>query len=121
MNHSKKIEPRFIAGPPGTGKTHGFIVGLYKDLLPKYHPDKIVILSHTNVAANQIRDAILQIPEIKERGFTQKSMKYKICTIHSYCRNRLLRKEKVLLRHIYLKIKKLKHRELKLQTLFRKH
>ena len=88
------MKPRFIAGPPGTGKTHGFIVGLYKDLLPKYHPDKIVILSHTNVAANQIRDAILQIPEIKERGFTQKSMKYKICTIHSYCRNRLLRKEK---------------------------
>ena len=88
------MKPRFIAGPPGTGKTHGFIVGLYKDLLPKYHPDKLVILSHTNVAANQIREAILQIPEIKERGFTQKSMKYKICTIHSYCRNRLLRKDK---------------------------
>ena len=88
------MKPRFIAGTPGTGKTHGFIVGLYKDLLPKYQPDKIIILSHTNVAANQIREAILQIPEIKERGFTQKSMKYKICTIHSYCRNRLLRKDK---------------------------
>jgi hypothetical protein len=37
------LKPRFIAGPPGTGKTHGFIVGLYKDLLPKYHPDKIKI------------------------------------------------------------------------------
>ena len=32
----KKIEPRFIAGPPGTGKTHGFILDLYKELLLKY-------------------------------------------------------------------------------------
>jgi len=81
----KKIEPRFIAGPPGTGKTHGFILDLYKELLLKYHPDKIIILSHTNVAADQIKDAILALPIMKERGFTKKSMKYKICTIHSYC------------------------------------
>ena len=97
----KKIEPRFIAGPPGTGKTHGEdikenwgIVGLYKELLLKYHPDKIILLSHTNVAADQIKDAILALPIMKERGFTKKSMKYKICTIHSYCKNRLLKKEK---------------------------
>ena len=97
----KKIEPRFIAGPPGTGKTHGEdikenwgIVGLYKELLLKYHPDKIILLSHTNVAADQIKDAILALPIMKERGFTKKSMKYKICTIHSYCKNRLLHKDK---------------------------
>jgi hypothetical protein len=91
----KKIEPRFIAGPPGTGKTHIYIVEeLYPELLLKYHPDKIVILSHTKVAANQIRDAILALPIMKERGFTQESMKYKICTIHRYCKNRLLHKDK---------------------------
>ena len=89
----KKIESRFIAGPPGTGKTHGFILDLYKELLLKYHPDKIIILSHTNVAADQIKDAILALPIMKERGFTKKSMKYKICTIHSYCKNRLLHKD----------------------------
>ena len=89
----KKIESRFIAGPPGTGKTHGFILDLYKELLLKYHPDKIIILSHTNVAADQIKDAILSLPIMKERGFTKKSMKYKICTIHSYCKNRLLHKD----------------------------
>jgi len=91
----KKIEPRFIAGPPGTGKTHIYIVEeLYPELLLKYHPDKIIILSHTNVAADQIKDAILALPIMKERGFTKKSMKYKICTIHSYCKNRLLHKDK---------------------------
>lgn len=92
--NSKKIEPRFIAGPPGTGKTHEYIVDLYqKELLPKYHPDKIIILSHTNVASDQIRAAILKIPEMKERGFTQKAMEFKICTIHSYCKKRHLKKE----------------------------
>jgi len=91
----KKIEPRFIAGPPGTGKTHIYIVEeLYPELLLKYHPDKIIILSHTKVAANQVSDAILALPIMKERGFTKKSMKYKICTIHSYCKNRLLHKDK---------------------------
>jgi len=93
----KKIKPRFIAGPPGTGKTHIYIVEeLYQELLLKYHPDKIIILSHTNVAADQIRAAVLALPTMKERGFTNKSMKYKICTIHSYCRNRLsaVRKDK---------------------------
>ena len=90
-----KMQPRFIAGPPGTGKTHTYIVEeLYPELLLKYHPDKIIILSHTNVAADQIKDAILALPAMKERGFTKKSMKYKICTIHSYCKNRLLHKDK---------------------------
>ena len=89
----KKIEPRFIAGPPGTGKTHEFIVSLYKKLLIKYSPDNIIVLSHTNVAADQIRAAILNIPQMKEKGFTNESMKYKICTIHKYCKSKHLHKK----------------------------
>ena len=93
----KKIEPRFIAGPPGTGKTHIYIVEeLYQELLLKYEPSRIIILSHTNVAADQIRDAVLALTVMKERGFTKKSMKYKICTIHRFCKNflRVAQKDK---------------------------
>ena len=93
----KKIKPRFIAGPPGTGKTHIYIVKeLYQELLLKYEPSRIIILSHTNVAADQIRDAVLALTVMKERGFTKKSMKYKICTIHRFCKNflRVVQKDK---------------------------
>ena len=60
----KKIEPRFIAGPPGTGKTHKYITKLYKELLSKYSYEKILILSHTNVAAEQILEAVQKLPEM---------------------------------------------------------
>jgi superfamily I DNA/RNA helicase len=88
------MTPRFVAGPPGTGKTHKFIVKLYKDLLNKYSPENIIILSHTNVAADEIRDAILELPEMKERGLRKKFFKYRICTIHKYCRSKVPHKEK---------------------------
>ena len=66
------MKPRFIAGPPGTGKTHIYIVEeLYQELLLKYEPSRIIILSHTNVAADQIRDAVLALTVMKERGFTK--------------------------------------------------
>jgi len=86
--------PRFVAGPPGTGKTHGFIVNLYKDLLKEYSPENIIILSHTNVAADEIRDAILELPEMKEKGLRKKFFKYRICTIHSFCKSKVPKKEK---------------------------
>ena len=88
------MDPRFIAGPPGTGKTHGFIVNLYKDRLKEYSPENIIILSHTNVAADEIRDAILELTEMKERGLRKKFFKYRICTIHKYCRSKVPHKEK---------------------------
>ena len=82
----KKIEPRFIAGPPGTGKTHVYIVGLFEELLVEYDYKKILILSHTNVAAEQILEAVHKLPKMK--GVTKKELRETIGTIHHYCRNR---------------------------------
>jgi hypothetical protein len=89
------MSPKFISGPPGTGKTNMFLTAKYLELLKKYSHNNIIVLSHTNVAANEIRDAILKLPEIKEKGFTKKSLKYKICTIHSFCKSRLVGKKEV--------------------------
>ena len=82
----KKIEPRFIAGPPGTGKTHVYITGLYEKLLVKYSYKKILILSHTNVAAEQILEAVIKLPQME--GVTKKELRETIGTIHHYCKNR---------------------------------
>ena len=94
----KKIEPRFIAGPPGTGKTHVYITGLYGKLLSKYSYKKILILSHTNVAAEQILEALFKLKDLKTeeglykfpqlQGITKKELRKTIGTIHHYCANR---------------------------------
>ena len=36
--------PKFVSGPPGTGKTHIFLVEKYKELLKDYDPEKIIML-----------------------------------------------------------------------------
>ena len=64
------MEARFIVGPPGTGKTHIFLVEKYEECFSKYNPEKIVLLSHTNVAVGQILDAIMKLKEVKEKGYT---------------------------------------------------
>ena len=33
-------QPKFVSGPPGTGKTHLFLIDEYKELLKKYEPEK---------------------------------------------------------------------------------
>jgi superfamily I DNA/RNA helicase len=86
-------QPKFISGPPGTGKTSMFITQKYTELLKKYSYNKIIILSHTNVAADEIRDEILKLPEMQ--GVTKKAMKYNICTIHSYCKSKLVGRKEV--------------------------
>ena len=86
-------QPKFISGPPGTRKTSKWIVDKYKELLIKYSYNNIIILSHTNIAANEIRNEILKLPEMQ--GVTKKAMKYNICTIHSYCKSRLVGRKEV--------------------------
>lgn len=87
------MNPKFISGPPGTGKTNFFIKDKYLEFVEKYGHDKIVILSHTNVAADEIRDVILETDIMKQKGVRKKALEYKICTIHKYCKSKLLRKE----------------------------
>jgi len=84
------MKPRFIVGPPGTGKTHIWIVKKYKECFSKYTPEKIVLLSHTNVAVGQILDAIMDLKEIKEKGYRRKFFENRICTIHHYCNSKLM-------------------------------
>jgi len=86
-------QPKFISGPPGTGKTSMFITQKYTELLKRYPYSRIIILSHTNVAADEIRDEILKLSEMQ--GVTKKAMKYNICTIHSYCKSRLVGRKEV--------------------------
>ena len=82
-----------MVGPPGTGKTSKFITQKYTELLLRFFHEKIIVLSHTKVAAEEIRDEILKLPEVKEKGLTKKSLKYKICTIHAYCQNKGLKRD----------------------------
>ena len=84
------MEPRFIVGPPGTGKTHTWIVKKYKECFVEYNPDKMILLSHTNVAVGQILDAIMDLKEVKEKGYRRKFFKDRICTIHHYCKSKLI-------------------------------
>ena len=83
MMNSLKI-PNFIPGPPGTGKTHKWLKNKYVDLLKKYPWDRIVILSHTNTAAEEIIKAVNKLPELKNVPDT--NLQDQICTIHSYFR-----------------------------------
>ncbi len=53
-----------MVGPPGTGKTSKFITQKYTELLLRFSHEKIIVLSHTKVAAEEIRDEILKLPEV---------------------------------------------------------
>ena len=83
MMNSLKI-PNFIPGPPGTGKTHKWLKNKYVNLLKKYPWDRIVILSHTNTAADEIIKAVNKLPELQNVPDT--NLQDQICTIHSYFR-----------------------------------
>ena len=78
------MNPKFISGPPGTGKTHRWLREKYAELLKKFPWNRIVVLSHTNIAAAEIIEAVKKLPELKD--VSKEDLEEQICTIHSYCR-----------------------------------
>ena len=79
--------PEFVPGPPGTGKTHVWLKERYEEFLEAgYDWDRIVVLSHTNTAADQIVKAVKNLPQLKDVPDTK--LEDQICTIHSYFRAR---------------------------------
>jgi superfamily I DNA/RNA helicase len=85
----KKIKARFVVGPPGTGKTHIFLLEKYKECFLKYNPEKIILISHTNTAVKQILDAVRGWEEVKKGGYKKDFFTDRICTIHHYCKVKL--------------------------------
>jgi superfamily I DNA/RNA helicase len=93
----KKIR---IAGPPGTGKTT-YLVKKYYEALSTYQPADIMVISHTNTAANHIRGKIIDIKSmnnyLQETGINvlgiiqanKKILERNVSTIHKYCKNQL--------------------------------
>ena len=96
---TKKIR---IAGPPGTGKTTKLVEIYYDHLIDKYSPDDIIVISHTNTAANHIRDKIYSdesIQEYQEKTGNEifrlikqskETLKENVSTIHKFCKDRVL-------------------------------
>jgi superfamily I DNA/RNA helicase len=86
---------KFIVGPPGTGKTTR-LVELYYDLIKHYRMETIITISHTNVAADEIRDRIRDQENAIKYGVWDKIKSHNkkfyedhISTIHSYCKSNL--------------------------------
>lgn len=93
----KKIR---IAGPPGTGKTTK-LVNIYYSHLKEYSPADIVVISHTNTAADHIRNKIKDIKSIQkfqeetgEEVFpkiknAKETLEKNVSTIHKFCKDRI--------------------------------
>ena len=80
---SDKKLPWWVSGPPGTGKTRGFIKRKYKKFISEgIDWNRIVVLSHTVNAAKEILKAVKEIPEMKK--IPDDVLEEQICTIHSY-------------------------------------
>ena len=92
------MKARFVVGPPGTGKTHKWIVKRYKKLLKEYGPEQIILLSHTREAVRQILDAVMKIKDeegktLEDNGYDEDFFEDRICTLHHYCKHKLMRRE----------------------------
>ena len=89
-----------IAGPPGTGKTTK-LVKIYYESLKNYDPVDIVVISHTNTAANHIRSKIFSnesigeyMKETEHEVFgtikdAKETLKKNVVTIHKFCKDRV--------------------------------
>ena len=89
-----------IAGPPGTGKTTQ-LVEIYYNRLEEYSPTQIMIISHTNTAADHIRNKITDIETIQKYEDdtgkkllqviknSKETLKENVSTIHKFCKDRL--------------------------------
>ena len=96
---TKKIR---IAGPPGTGKTTKLVEIYYDHLIDKYSPADIIVISHTNTAANHIRDKIYSDESIQDYQNktgneifrlikqSKETLKENVSTIHKFCKDRVL-------------------------------
>ena len=62
-----------IAGPPATGKTRR-LVKKYYDHIQQHSATEIIVISHTNTAADEIRDRILDDDNIQE--YHDESLKF---------------------------------------------
>ena len=93
----KKIR---IAGPPGTGKTTK-LVEIYYTHLEQYSPTDIIVISHTNTAADHIRGKISENKSIetfqKQTGKeifhlvkqSKATLEANVTTVHKFCKNRI--------------------------------
>ena len=94
----KKIR---IAGPPGTGKTTKLVEIYYNHLVENYSPTDIIVISHTNTAADHIRGKIYADESIddfqKKTGHeifhrvkqSKASLEENVTTVHKFCKNRV--------------------------------
>ena len=97
----KKIR---IAGPPGTGKTRR-LVEIFYDCIQQYSATEIIVTSHTNTAADEIRKRILDTKNIQEyqkkKGKdifrlvreSRKTLEETVTTIHKYCKLQIEKKK----------------------------
>ncbi len=90
-----------MAGQPGTGKTTKLVEIYYNHLVEKYSPADIIVISHTNTAAEHIRGKIYADESIdvfqKKTGHeifhrvkqSKASLEENVTTVHKFCKNRV--------------------------------
>ena len=95
--HTRKL-PWWVSGPPGTGKTKGFIKAKYENFLNQgVSWERMVILTHTKNAAGEILKTIKEIPKME--NIPKDVLEDQICTIHAYFNAEGKKRKKYELKH----------------------